>query len=58
MEIFCVYMTEEFSPRSTEESMSDVVRRLREFQAAAGIEGGILEDPDEWLEDVLLDDGV
>lgn len=42
--------------RPVEESMSDVVRRLREFQAAAGIEGGILEDPDEWLEDGLLSD--
>lgn len=42
--------------RPVEESTSDVVRRLREFQAASGIEGGILEDPDEWLEDGLLSD--
>lgn len=37
-------------------SMSEVVRRLREFQAAEGIEDGILEDPDEWLDDDLLSD--
>ncbi|WP_083322933.1 antitoxin [Corynebacterium sp. HMSC036E10] len=42
--------------KPVEASMSEVVRRLREFQAAEGIEDGILEDPDEWLDDDLLSD--
>lgn len=33
-----------------------VVRRLREFQAADGIEGGILEDCDGLLDDGVLSD--
>ncbi|MGV0343388.1 hypothetical protein ACUY3P_03600 [Corynebacterium lehmanniae] len=32
----------------------DVVRRLREFQAARGIEGGILEDCDGLFDDAVL----
>lgn len=31
-----------------------VVRRLREFQAAHGIEGGILEDCDGLFDDAVL----
>ncbi|MDK6493591.1 AbrB/MazE/SpoVT family DNA-binding domain-containing protein [Corynebacterium coyleae] len=42
--------------KPVEASMSEVVRRFREFQAAEGIEDGILEDPDEWLDDDLLSD--
>ncbi|MCG7235568.1 MULTISPECIES: hypothetical protein [Corynebacterium] len=33
---------------------SDAVRRLREFQAAHGIEGGILEDCDGLFDDAVL----
>ena len=33
-----------------------VVRRLREFQAAHGIEGGILEDYDGLFDDAVLSD--
>lgn len=42
--------------RPVEESMSHVVRRLRDFQAAHGIEGGILEDCDGLLDDAVLSD--
>ena len=42
--------------RPVEESMSHVVRRLRDFQAAHGIEGGILEDCDGFLDDAVLSD--
>lgn len=42
--------------RPVEESMGDVVRRLREFQIAEGIEGGILADPDGLFDDASLSD--
>lgn len=42
--------------RPVAESMGDVVRRLREFQIAEGIEGGILADPDGLFDDASLSD--
>lgn len=42
--------------RPVAESMGDVVRRLREFQIAEGIEGGILADPDGRFDDASLSD--
>lgn len=42
--------------RPVEESMNHVVRRLREFQKAHGIEGGILVDPDGLFDDAALSD--
>ena len=42
--------------RPVDEPMSHVVRRLREFQKAHGIEGGILEDCDGLLDDAVLSD--
>ena len=42
--------------RPVAESMGDVVRRLREFQIAEGIEGGILADLDGRFDDASLSD--
>lgn len=42
--------------RPVAESMGDAVRRLREFQIAEGIEGGILADPDGRFDDASLSD--